>query len=150
MKVVRAGVAIILLIGLVVCAWLFHRRDKPVVWALRDAGDPTGSSVFVWLNPFRDRTPERICESALKAFRDRNRQGIEVALRDVNGNEGLIDHELKNDVKKWSISEMRVEGGTAHFRYDAMRTNDKDSTPIYISLKRQGGTWQIVGWEAWY
>jgi len=150
MKILRVGAVVVLLAGLVTCAWLFHRRDKPVVWAIWEKGDSSGHPVFVWLNPFRDRSAERVCESALKALRDRDRHGVEVALRGVNGNASLIDHELKNAVKKWSISDIRLQGESAVLYYDAVRVEGDDATPIHIFLKRQGCTWQIVDWEAWY
>ena len=148
LKLLIAVIGIIL--GL--AAYLFLTRSNPVVYRYVDraAGN---YSAFVFLNPFRDRAPERQADVVLQRLKARDCQrALSLPTLDAVRVEYLCDRETKYPVETWTLMDRKGDDRKTELVYDVTRIGGAGrarGSLAWITIENNGA-WRPTKYDAFY
>src|SRR5262249_46800881 len=117
-------------------AWLYSNRSRPVIFSFSPDPAMVRPRNYCLLNPFRDRSPERIAEKRLEAMRRGDVESIRPFLHYDQEDQEYVHHILDNE-KKWPIQSWRI----------GERLDRPGETELMFWVRRGGGYSKDYGEE---
>jgi hypothetical protein len=125
-------------------------RSRPVLYELRDEGDPLQEPIVSLFNPFRDRAPERPAVEVLSALQHGNyarafadtRLPAEVVA-------GVVGLEKQRPLRGWSLRGRSALPAGASLFFQTDREGVAESR-LWITVERAAGRWRVTHFEALY
>lgn len=114
----------------------------PVIWSLREPGDPIGEPIFVLLNPIRNRNPESTADKILRMLRDGKCDQLFESISNKNIN---CVKESENPLSTWSLYNRTDSEGSTTLYYRVVRESSDSERffDLWVELKSKDGEWII-------
>lgn len=123
-------------------------NSGPVLFSFREKDDPLGEPFWVFLNPLRDKIPEKVAENFL--IRIKNRNFLE-AFNDIRGaNFRYKKQEIEHPIVSWNLASRKGSSCRVRLYFRAQRQGTIGTSPLWIDLEKKGNAWEIVNFEAIY
>lgn len=131
--------AAVLIAGLLfsITLLLYLTRTNPVILTL-PLDDTIRPRTYCLLNPFRDKSAERIAESYLHELREGNVAAIAPF---VDTRDYVLDNERKWPIRKWQVGSFNYQNGKYEIRYWVSRGNGylgKEEVSFWIEQTSDG------------
>ena len=142
----------IIVVGVIAAAMLARRR--PVLLSI--SPDPTmvRPRNYCLMNPFRDRSPERVAEEFINQLRTGHVSVLTPAIPDSTAREHFSDREMKWPIAAWRIGDRKDLGGRVDLMYWVKRGNgyapEGSEEEIYITVDRSITPARVTAFSAIY
>jgi hypothetical protein len=139
-------------IALVICCFgvLLLLRNRAVLYAYHESGD-LGEPAFIVLNPFRDRTPERISQQFLAQLGSAHCNDLVEPLRQEYA-KFVCAEELKYPAQRFHIANRQDRADVTRLSFRVERSGLPDGVPSHaqMELRKSLGQWQITDFQPVY
>jgi len=139
-----------LLLG--VAAFLYFQRSRSVLYRYVEAGNPVKEPAFAIFNPFRDRSPEHSAEAFLEIIKTGQCERAMSAVPDSSEHrQDICEREQRSPLTSWLLKNRTDEPQEVRMYYRVNRqTSDGYQGQLWITLEKQGETWQVKKYECFY
>ena len=147
------------LILLVFFGYLIWLNDQGPVLSRSQEVDPlSGTPNSISLNPFRDRTSERVAAKYLDAMRDgRCEEELAVWEKDYRKKYArfICDSETKHPLLSWRLVDWEDDPPLRILHYRGKRRNNVATPGTYkelfsVTLENKGSSWEVTKYDAMY
>ena len=149
------------LLVLIFVGYLWWLSNQPPVLARSEERDPlTHMPLSITMNPFRDRTIERISAAFIKELRDGNCRKVLAAWekkKDYRKKraEFICDSESQHPLISWNLIEWEDAPPLIilHYKGERYSTPSQDATYkdlFSVTLENKDGTWSVTKYDAFY
>jgi hypothetical protein len=144
-KIIFRTVLLAFLAVLCFAGWVDWRYVDTASMAC-ECGDPVDNQRFALFNPFRDRTPEHVATSVIKALQSGECQAISQAER-------YCPEEQHYKITSWKLTGIRSSTSAESMRFWVVRTQGDRSSfgdPVWVTVQQQGNSWKVTNVDMYY
>jgi hypothetical protein len=126
-------------------AWIGFRYMETKSSAC-ECEDPVDNDRFAVLNPFRDRTPERVAIEVMQAFQSGRCPPFALP-QDYCKNEKL------DKIASWKLTGREARQDTVTIRFWVTRTRQDGvnfGDPFWVTLQHQGQSWNVTNIDTYF
>lgn len=149
------------LLVLVFLGFLLWLNSQPPVLARSEERDPlTHMPISITMNPFRDRTLERMANSFIREMRDGNcRKALSrwEKKKDYRRKRAdfICDSETQHPLISWNLIEWEDARPLIILHYKGERYTNASQEATYkdlfsVTLENKDGTWEVTKYDAFY
>lgn len=149
------------LLVLIFVGYLWWLSDQPPVLARSEERDPlTHMPLTITMNPFRDRTIERISAGFIKEMRDGNCRKVLAQWekkKDYRKKraEFICDSESQHPLISWNLVEWEDAPPLIILHYKGERYSSPSQEATYkdlfsVTLENKDGAWSVTKYDAFY
>ena len=146
----RVVLAAVLIAGLAV--YLFVTHSSPVLFRYVEVGNPLKEPVFIVLNPYRDRAPERVADLFLQQLKDGNCEKAMAALHDsFRFQHETCEREERYALGSWRLMNRTDEPQKVRMYFSVNRLNyDGMVGQAWVTVEKRGNQWQATRYDRYY
>lgn len=148
----RTAVTLIALTLFVATAMFAIRRSRPILFTINFEPTSACPTPYGFANPFRDRSPEMVCESYLAAMRAGNPEALKLIVS-MERIEHVLSREHRYPVVSWRLYDRYDDSSRITLSYWVKRCgpcSDGCEQLVEFDLKRESTRWVATSYSAVY
>lgn len=143
----------LLLVFLAVAVFLYLKQSPSVIFKYTAKGNPTGEPEITFLNPLRNRFPERMAD---KFFNSLVGNGCLDSLSNISNDSKWIQDTCERENKYVLLSRNLINRTdlenkiTLYYEGTRLIGREKQKSPIWVEIEKANSDWQIVKYTCFY
>jgi hypothetical protein len=136
---------------IVVCVLILLTRNRPVLYAYRESGSLHNDPLFVILNPFRNRAPERVAQRFMSQLNTNLCNSLVQPIR-PNYTEMICFEEKKYPVLKFHLANRQDLKNNTKLLYRIERSGLRRNimTNSILELHKDDSEWRVTDFQPIY
>jgi len=142
---------VVLIVAL--AAYAYAYRTNPILYRVEDNADPVKTPLFLFLNPFRDRSAEIAASLFLEELKaNRCQQAVESLFTESpESRQYICEREAKYRLESWSLANLEEQPSqTRLYFWNKRNVYDAQNGQLWVTVAKHGNQWKVVDYETWY